>query len=104
MFNSIKTWFGNIWNDIKAWFKYSWSVFIARLEVLAGILIGALGGIDWTALASLDWSDLKKNTGTLIVAGLLIVKGVISEIGRRAGTVEINSQLVPVNIADEIKK
>jgi hypothetical protein len=94
------------WNSFKAWFKHSWSIFIARLEVLAGVLTGALGALDWSAIANLDWTQGVKNTGTLIVAGLLIVKGIVSEIGRRAGTVETkDSVLVPTAVVDtaEIK-
>lgn len=91
--------FSKLWDDLKAWFKHSWSIFIARLEVLAGILTGALTAIDWSALANLDFSDGIKNTNTLIVAALLIVKGVVSEIGRRAGTVEaVDSTLVPTSL------
>lgn len=89
----------NLWADTKAWFKNSWSIFIARLEVLVGILIGALAGIDWTALSSLDFSQGFKNHNTLIVSGLIILKGIISEIGRRSGTVENEKgTLVPTSI------
>lgn len=92
------------WTDFKAWFNYSWSVFIARLEVLAGILTGIFGGIDWTALTQLDWSQGIKSTGTLIVAALLVIKGIVSEIGRRAGTVTTaTDQIVAVNIAEKAK-
>lgn len=87
---------------IKAWFNYSWSIFIARLEVLSGFLIGALGGIDWTALINLDWRDTIYSKTNLIVAALIVMKGIISEVGRRSGTVTAaNDQLVPVNIAEK---
>ena len=90
------------YDDVKAFFSRSWSILIARLEVLSGILLGALSAIDWTALMNLDFKDGIYNKNTLIVAGLLIFKGIISEIGRRAGTVTTtNDQLVPVNIAEK---
>lgn len=96
--------FTETWTKIKQWFNYSWSILIARLEILTGFLIGALGGIDWTAITSLNWTDALANKNNLIVAGLLILKGVISEIGRRAGTVTTaNSQLVATNIAEKAK-
>lgn len=92
------------WTDLKAWFNYSWSVFIARMEVLSGILVGIFGGIDWTALTQLDWSQGIKSTGTIIVATLLIIKGIVSEIGRRAGTVTTSTdQIVATNIAEKAK-
>lgn len=96
--------FSKLWTDIKAWFNYSWSIFIARLEVLTGILVGTLGGLDWYALTNLDWSQGISNKTNLIVSALLIIKGIVSEIGRRSGTVTTaNDQLVPVNIVEKAK-
>lgn len=96
--------FNIIIDKVKAFFSKSWSVFIARLEVFTGFLLGVFGGIDWTALTTLDWSDAIYSKNNLIFAGVLILKGVISEIGRRAGTVTtVNDQLVPVNIAKKAK-
>jgi hypothetical protein len=93
-----------LWTDIKKWFNYSWSILIARLEVLTGILTGVLGGLDWTALTQLDWSQGIKSTSAIIVSALLIVKGIVSEIGRRAGTVTTaTDQIVAVNIAEKAK-
>lgn len=96
--------FTKLWTDIKQWFNYSWSIFLARLEVLAGFLTGALTGLDWNALMSLRWGDAVSSKTNLAVAGLIIAKGIISELGRRAGTVTAaNSQLVATNIADKAK-
>jgi len=92
----------NLWTDIKAWFNKSWSIFIARMEVLVGFIIGAVGGIDWSALVNLNWYDAVYSKTNLLVAALIIIKGIVSEMGRRAGTVvAANSQLVPVNIAEK---
>jgi hypothetical protein len=96
--------FSKLWTDTKAWFNYSWSIFIARAEVLAGILVGIIGGLDWYSLTQLDWSQGFKSTGTMIVAALLVIKGIVSELGRRSGTVTTTSdQLVPINIAEKAK-
>lgn len=96
--------FSKMWTDFKAWFNYSWSIFIARLEILSGILVGVIGGLDWYSLTQLDWSQGIKNTGTMIVAAMLVIKGIVSEIGRRSGTVTTtNDQLVAVNIAEKAK-
>lgn len=92
--------FSNLWTDIKAWFNYSWSILIARLEILSGFILGVAGGIDWTSLTNLNWSDAIYSKSNIIVATLLILKGIISEVGRRSGTVVTASdQLVPVNVA-----
>ena len=43
-------------------------------------------------------------SGSGIVAAMLILKGIVSELGRRAGTVvTTNDQLVPANIAETKK-
>lgn len=92
------------WTDFKAWFNYSWSVFIARAEVLVGFLIGVFGGIDWNALLQMNWYDSVYSKTNLLVAALIIIKGIVSEMGRRAGTVVTASdQLVPVNVAEKAK-
>ncbi len=97
--------FKTLWTNIKEWFNRSWSIFIARMEVLTGILVGVFGGLDWTALVNLDWSQGLKSTGTMIVAALLVIKGIVSEVGRRSGTVVAadNSQLVAANVAEKAK-
>jgi hypothetical protein len=92
----------NVWTKIKAWFNYSWSIFLARLEVLTGILVGAISGIDWTAIMSLDFKDSVYSKNNIILAAILIIKGIISEVGRRSGTVTTTQdQLVAVNIAEK---
>lgn len=97
-------WWNTFLADVKAWFNKSWSIFIARLEVFTGFLVGVLGGIDWTALTNLNWQDAIYNKNNLIVSAMLIIKGIVSEIARRAGTVTtVSDQLVPVNIAEAKK-
>ena len=94
----------NYYNEVKAWFNHSWSILIARLEVLTGFLVGALGAVDWTALTNLDFKDGIYNMNTLIVSILLVVKGVISEIGRRSGTItDKDSTLVPTSVIDKLE-
>lgn len=94
--------FSNLFNDIKAWFNRSWSIFIARMEVLVGFILGAAGGIDWTALVNLNWYDAIYSKTNLLVAALIIIKGIVSEMGRRAGTVTTaTNQLVATNIAEK---
>jgi hypothetical protein len=93
-----------IWADIKAWFNYSWSIFIARIEILSGILVGAFASIDWASILTLNFQDAIYSKNNIILAAILIIKGIVSEIGRRAGTaVTVSDQLVPANIAAEKK-
>lgn len=92
-----------MWDNVKAWFKRSESIFLARLEVFTGFLLGVVGAIDWSGLANMDYIGLSKNQ-ILTLAGIFILKGVIAEIGRRRGTVvTTEDQLVPVNIAKKAK-
>lgn len=96
--------FTKLWTDIKQWFNYSWSIFIARMEIIAGILTGALAGLDWTALMNLKWGDAVSSKTNLAIAALVVLKGIFSELGRRTGTVvAANSQLVPENVAAKAK-
>lgn len=96
--------FNTIWTDVKAWFNRSWSIFIARMEVLVGFLIGVFGGIDWSALLNLNWYDAIYSKTNLLVAALIIIKGIVSEMGRRAGTVvTATDQLVATNVAEKAK-
>lgn len=96
--------FSNLINDVKAFFLRSWSIFLARLEVLTGIAIGIFSAIDWSSLASLDWTNGIANKGSLIAAILFIIKGVVSELGRRQNTVvSEQDQLVPSNLAGAVK-
>jgi hypothetical protein len=74
MFKKIKDWSG--WSE-------AGSIFIARMEVVSGFLTGVLGGIDWTPVMTLDFTQPIADK-TLIILGLsLVFKGVISEMTRR---------------------
>jgi len=91
------------WNDFKAWFKYSWSVFIARMEVVFGIVLTAVGSIDFTQVF-LQIENGFKWTEATVIGLILIVKGIISEVGRRQGTVELsNGQLFPAKVSEKVE-
>lgn len=86
-----------MWNNIKTWFKKSETIFLARLEIFTGFILGVVGAIDWAGLVNMDVIGLSKNQ-LLLFAGVFVLKGVIAEIGRRRNTVTINDQLVPANL------
>jgi hypothetical protein len=90
--------FTEFYQDIKGWFKYSWSIFLARIETISGFLIGAISLIDLTPLLGAVDTGFTWAQGATI-GGILFVKGIISEIGRRQGTVELSDgQMLPAKI------
>ena len=96
--------FQTIINKVKSFFNHAWSIFLARLEIFTGFIIGVVGAIDWSGLASIDFNAGFSNDQLFWFSFGLIIKGVISEIGRRSGTVvTTNDQLVPANIAKKAK-
>lgn len=101
--------FSNFFSNIKAFFKRSWSIFLARLEIFTGFIIGAVGAIDWAGFANIDFGSGFSKNQTMWIAIGLVIKGIVSEIGRRTGTIETkNSTLIPTSIIEkteiEIKK
>lgn len=75
--------FKTAWTAVKAWFKDSETIFLARMEVLVGFIIAVVGAMDWSPLMTFDLSSGFDTKQLLIVGGMIIVKGVISEIARR---------------------
>ena len=73
----------NLWNKIKDFFKRSETIFIARLEAVAGFLVAVIGGLDPTALLSLDISNGVTSSTTLIFGLVWFLKGIIQEWARR---------------------
>ncbi len=97
MFNSLIT-------NVKAFFKRSWSIFLARLEIFTGFIIGVVGAIDWSGFANINFDAGFTNNQLFWFALGLIVKGIVSEVGRRSGTVTAtNDQLVPANLVKKAK-
>lgn len=91
-------------DNVKAFFKKSWSIFLARLEIFTGFIIGVVGAIDWAGFANIDFDTGFTNNQLFWFSIGLVIKGVVSEVGRRSGTVvTTNDQLVPVNIAEKAK-
>ncbi len=83
MFQSIKQEAYKIWDETKAWFHRRESIFLARATAFGGFLVAALEGMDWSALLSLDFSNVVQNSQALIVGAGIFLHGVISELARR---------------------
>jgi hypothetical protein len=91
----------SIVDNVKAFFKRSWSIFLARAEIVTGFVIGVVGAIDWSGFANIDFDAGFTNNQLFWFAIGLVLKGIVSEVGRRSGTVvSTRDQLIPVNIAE----
>lgn len=94
----------SIVDKVKGWFKHAWSIFIARAEVFTGFVIGVISAVDWAGFANIDFDAGFTNNQLMWISIGLVIKGVVSEIGRRSGTVTTTTdQLVPVNLAKKAK-
>lgn len=85
-----------IWGKIKAFFKKSETIFLARAEMVVGTIIVAVGAMDWSPLlnAGLDTGLSWKQVVTL--GSISIARGLMQELARRRGTVEVQGRLLPI--------
>lgn len=72
------------WESIKAWFKNSWTIFLARMTMLTGVITGVIGAMDLSPL----WSTLQTGTylskDNLIAMGIgFLLQGIAFEFARR---------------------
>src|SRR5687768_5353051 len=90
----------SIVDKVKSWFNYAWSIFLARLDVVSGFIIGVIGAIDWAGFASIDFDAGFSHNQMFWISIGLVIRGIVAEVGRRSGTVTTTAgQLVPENIA-----
>lgn len=89
--NYIKTAYDKFW----AWCKNSGTILLARLSVLAGIIVTAFTTIDWSILYAL-FGDPAGFTAkqAYSIGGWLLLQGILMEIIRRKNTKEINNVLI----------
>jgi len=80
MFQRIKDWSG--WST-------AGSIFIARMETLSGFLVGVVGGIDWSPLLALDFTQPIANKTLIVMGSVLVIKGLVSEMTRRNNATDI---------------
>jgi hypothetical protein len=78
------------WGKVKHWSGWSaaGTIFIARMETASGFLLAVLGGLDWSSLMALDFSN-GINTPQMIGGGILVVKGIVTEMTRRNNAVDL---------------
>lgn len=91
MFDYLKTAYDKFW----ALCKNSGTILLARLSVLAGIIVTAFTTIDWSVLYAL-FGDPAGFTAkqAYSIGGWLLLQGIIMEVVRRRNTKEIDNVLV----------
>lgn len=94
------------WQSFWDWCKNSGTILLARLEVTAGVVITAITMIDWTPLITLGAQPTLSVREGLVLGLSLLIKGVLSEVVRRRGTVVTpNNNLIPAELPKtDIKK
>lgn len=96
--------FRKVIDKVKGWFNNAWSIVLARAEIFAGFVIGVVGAIDWAGFANIDFDAGFTHNQLFWFSIGLVVKGIVSEVGRRSGTVTAASgTLVPESIAKKAK-
>ena len=81
--------FKTLLNKIKAFFKNSETIFLARLESVAGIFWAVIEGMDWSAILSLDFTNALASRQAIFIGGILFVKGVLLELARRRNATDL---------------
>lgn len=70
-------------NNLGGWFRNSLTILVSRLIVLEGFLIAAIGGMDWSNIFSLDFSQSVYSKQNLTIGGLAVLHGIVVEAARR---------------------
>lgn len=99
MFDTIKSGWEGFW----AFFKNSGTILLARLEVLVGFVISAFSFLDFSPLLALDMTTAFNWRQTAFIGVVMMIKGVVSEITRRAGTTTVKDTLVPDVVVEQPK-
>lgn len=77
------------WPAIRAFFKDSETIFLARLTYVAGLVIAAGAGMDWSPLLALAQDGGFDPTQAFRLGVFLFAQGIILEIARRARDPEL---------------
>lgn len=89
--------FSNIWESIKAFFNRSETILAARLTSIVGLVMGAVGFMDWSPLLSFNFHTGFDSVQVMWLGGITFVKGLIDELLRRYRTMTAASgSLLPV--------
>lgn len=78
--SKIKEWATSLYEGAKDFFKRSTVIFWARVQAVVGFAIAVAGSVDWSAVASLNWTTPKQ---TLWIGVAMVVNGLFTELLRR---------------------
>jgi len=86
-----------MWDKIKTWFKVTFgpvgSIIEARITALTGLGIAGVGFMDWAPLTNLFGAGTAFNkTQVMALGAIAFIKGVFSEITRRANDPTLKGQ------------
>lgn len=77
-------WLSDFYANLKAFFKYSETIFVARIQALAGLVTVVVGAVDWSPVFSLLGVDTGFSWKQTVWTGIgLFFKGLMDEILRR---------------------
>lgn len=79
MIQTIKDYLSSAWTSVQDFFLNSLTIFYARLQTIVGTVVAFAGAIDWSSIASLDWTTPKQ---TLWIGIGLAANGIITELAR----------------------
>ena len=91
MFQWLKNKISATWQKFKDWSGWTeaGSIFTMRLEAAVGFSIAVLGGIDWSPLLTLDFSNTISNGYLLGLGGVMFVKAIVQEVVRRKNATDL---------------
>ncbi len=73
----------SLWEETKAFFKHSTTILAARLTAFTGLIVAAVGAMNWSPLLALN-VDTGFNRNQIVWLGILaFVQGLTFEIARR---------------------
>lgn len=78
-----------VWEKIKDFFNRSETIFLARLEAVAGLVLTAATSIDWLALAQMNLNGAIAKMNLFILGMAMFVKGIVTELARRRNATDL---------------
>jgi hypothetical protein len=80
MLSRFKIW----WEETKAFFAYSETILVARIQALSGLIVAAVGAVDWSPVFNLLGVDTGFSYKQTVWLGIgLFFKGIMDELLRR---------------------
>jgi len=81
----------DLWTKTKAFFKFSVTILLARITALTGLIVAAVGSMNWAPLLGLN-VDTGFNRNQIVWLGLLaFAQGITFELARRRSLIPESS-------------